>query len=109
LRTSKSLLEQLARRDPTPFVHDVNVTERYGGREDVTEVRLRIQLLAQAGAEDPGVRALHMFALWYLGQRAEALLAARGSLRDLSGSIYADWPTQVSALDAELNTGSEEP
>jgi hypothetical protein len=102
-------LQQLARRDPNPFVHEVNVADRYGGREEVTAVRLRIQLLAQAGNEEPSVQALHMFALWYLGDRAEALLAAGGSSRALSGTVYADWPAQMSAVDAELKAGNGEP
>ena len=109
MRTSARLLEQLARRDPNPFLHDIDIANRYGAVERSREVRLRTRLFAQANAGVASAEALHIFTLWHFGERDEAVGAAAGSSRDLTGSVYADWPAKISAAEAAVNTVDEQP
>lgn len=109
MRTSSSLLEQLARRDPNPFAHDLNVTERYGQTEGARQVRLRAQLWAQGAGDAAGREALHLLVLWYLGERDEAEACAARFARDFAGSIYADWPVKIVEANAAVEAADEEP
>jgi hypothetical protein len=109
MRTSATLLTQLTRRDRNPFLHDLRISERYGTTEEARQVQLRAQLFAQANSGIASAEALHVFVLWYLGAREEAILTATGLSRDFPGTIYADWPARMRAAETALNAEGEQP
>jgi hypothetical protein len=108
MRTSVGLLGRLARRDPQPFRHELNVAERYGSPEDARAIRLQTQLFAQGSEGVADAQALYLFVLWHLGDKEAAMTAAKGISRDLAGSVYADWPDMMAEAGGRASDAAED-
>ncbi len=96
VRTSFVVVEQLDRYEDNVFAHEVDLTDRFASPSDARALRLRAQQGAQANRQSPQAVARHVLVLWYLGERREALLAAR-SAESLADAKYADWPAKMQA------------
>ena len=108
-RTATVLVEQLARRDPNPFVHDVPVAERYPSQEDLRSVRLGVQTFAERQGGFAHAEALRIFTLWHLGQRDEAEVLASSVSVTLAGTPFVNWPAQLRAMRAQLRGATDLP
>ncbi len=101
MRAAHTVLLQLNRRDPNPFLHDVNVAEVLGDRERIALLRLRAQVASDAPARNPDVAAMHAFVAWYLGDRPAALVVADAIAKESPGSPWDEWPGKMrAAIDA---------
>ncbi len=94
-RTALAVLGELIRRDPNPFIHDLDLTPAYGDAAEARRVRAQTQWQANAADQDADPRALHAFVLWYLGEQDEAVPAATALVRDIPHTAYVDWPAQM--------------
>ena len=97
MRTSMVLLDQLCRRDPNPFAHQLRIGEYYEDPVEARQVIIRSQLFARSGSRGAGASALNAFVLWYVGEWEEAQSAAAHLARDHGDSPYAHWPTLMEA------------
>ncbi len=109
VRTAIAALDDLNRRTQNPFSSDLDLTERIASVEEARRVRLESQWLAQAEKDDPQAIALHLFILWYLGERQEAILTARAASAMLADTAYADWPAKMQSAQAALAPAGEAP
>lgn len=98
MRTSMLVLEGLVRREPNPFLRELDVASRYGEQEEIQRVRLQVRLFAQGNSDRPTAQALRVLALWYLDERDEAIRNAVELARAEPGTMYAEWPTHMRAL-----------
>ena len=90
-RTSMVLMNQLHRRDPNPLGHDLSGRLVYKDPVEALQVEIRIRLFARSSGGVADAAALHVFVLWYLGQREEAKVAASNLAREHADSPYARW------------------
>ncbi|MGB2985044.1 MAG: hypothetical protein WBE26_04100 [Phycisphaerae bacterium] len=97
-RTAGAVLGELTRRDVNPFLAHLNLTEAYGNAAEAHQVRLRLRLQAYTGGDNPHLRALYALALWYLGERDEAILVATNLARDFPSRGYVDWPAKMRTM-----------
>ncbi len=96
-RTAIAVLGELIRRDRNPLHYDLILTDAYGDASEARRVRVQAQLRASIAGDSADHRALHVLALWYLGEQDEAVVAASSLVRDLPGTAYADWPAKMRA------------
>ncbi len=109
MRTAASLVEQLARRDPNPFAHDVRLADRYPDGDDLREMRLAVQLFARRNSDVVLAEALRIFVLWHLDERDEAILLATSSSRELTGTAFGDWPVRIREAPAARSGEIDQP
>lgn len=109
MRTSVTLLRQLARREANPFGHELNLHDRYGYPVEAREARIRCQLFSQTGDDVTEAAALYAFVLWYMGEHEEAMAAATNLARKRDGTVYTDWVRQMEAAAADRQPGAGEP
>lgn len=100
VRTAFALLLELERRDANPFRHALNVADRYGGIAAAQQVRLTAQGIAESAEQSAEANALHIFVLWYMDRRDDALRAARTLAGRAPGRSYAAWPDKMRAVTA---------
>lgn len=104
VRTAFTLLMELERRDANPFRHALNVADRYGGVVGAQQVRLTAQGIAESAEQSAEANALHIFVLWYMDRRDDALRAARTLAGRAPGRLYAAWPDRMRAATAASPT-----
>ena len=97
VRTAFVLFVELDRRDPNVFQHAFPVADRYGGVVTAQQVRLTAQGIAESAERSAEANALHIFVLWYMDRRDDALRAARTLAGRASGRLYAAWPDKMRA------------
>ena len=102
VRTAVAVMGQLVRRDPNPFLHDLDLTSAYGDAADARRVRIQAQFQANAAEEGANLIALNVLVLWYTGDRDEAVSAAAALVRDTPNSPYADWPAKLRSARSVL-------
>jgi hypothetical protein len=100
VRTAFALLVELNRRDPNVFQHALPVADRYGSVVTAQQVRLTAQGIAESAEQSAEANALHIFVLWYMDRRDDALRAARTLAGRASGRLYAAWPDTMRAATA---------
>jgi hypothetical protein len=102
VRTAVAVMGQLVRRDPNPFLHDLDLTSAYGDVADARRVRIQAQFQANAAEEGADLIALNVLVLWYTGDRDEAASAAAALVRDTPNTPYADWPEKLRSARSVL-------
>lgn len=94
-RTALATLSELARREPNPFVLDLDMRDRYATTTLARQVGFQTQAFVQDNSDLLAAGALHAFVLWFIGERAEAMRAASTIARDHPGTPFADWPAKM--------------
>lgn len=107
-QTAVTLLRQLNRRDWNPFVHEINLTQRYG-RKEAARVGVEMQLLAESETSNRDASALSVLVLWYLDRRNEALSTAVARARGPARDPYSDWPARMRAARETGNPPDDRP
>ena len=108
LQTAVTLLRQLNRRDWNPFVHQINLTQRFS-RKEAARVGVEMQLLAESETGNRDASALGVLVLWYLDRRGEALSTAVARARGPARDAYADWPARMRAAWEAGNPAGDRP
>ncbi len=103
-RTARSVLYEINKRDPNPFLYPLNVADILNDRRRASLLRVQTQVPTDAPRENPDAAAMHAFVLWYLGERQEALSMAQAIVRESPGSPYEAW---VSKMNASIAAGTE--
>ena len=102
LQTAVTVWAQLGRRDPNPFLHDLDLTARYGDAREAHRLRVQALLQVSPSSDDAVGRALFVPVLWYLGERDEAMVAARNLTRDFPDTPHAGWLAMMRDARAAL-------
>lgn len=94
--TAQVVLAALVKRFENPFASPLVVADRLGSGAFASELRSRTRLAVQVENPAPEVLALHTIVLWYLGERGEAIIAARRL--DAAGSEkFFGWADRMAA------------
>jgi hypothetical protein len=94
--TAQVVLAAMVKRFENPFASSLVVADRLGSAAFASELRTRTRLAVQVENLAPEVLALHALVLWYLGERAEAMIAARRL--DAAGSeVFSGWAERMAA------------
>ncbi len=96
-RTARSVLYEINQRDPNPFLYPLNVADILGDRRRAALLRVQTQMPSDAPRENPDLAAMRAFALWYLGERQEALSVAQAIADESPGSPYEAWVSKMTA------------
>lgn len=102
IRTAAALMAALNERDDNPFLHDLNIIERYETPAIARQLRARAgaQVDSIEMADKAGLTATYIFILWYIDRRDDAIRGATTLARAVEGRLYADWPAKMK--DAQL-------
>ncbi len=106
LRTAFVLLIELDRRDPNVYAHPLNVFDRFGNVIAAQRVRLSAQDIADSAEQPAEAKALHIFVLWYMDRRDDALRAARALAVQAPGRTWSAWPDKMRAASPITPPGS---
>ncbi len=82
----------LARQPGNPFVQPFVLAEKYQSSDAASHVLFQTRLFAERNATQVVPEALHVYVLWYLGEKEEALRLAAVLAKRHPQSPYADWP-----------------
>ena len=107
VRTAFVLLIELDRRDPNLYAHPLNVLDRFGNVIAAQRVRLSAQDVAESADQPAEANALHIFVLWYMDRRDDALRAARSLAVKAPGRIWGAWPEKMRAAPPIMPPGSQ--
>jgi len=108
-RTARSVLYEINRRDPNPFLYPLNVGDILGDRRRVALLRVQTQMPSGAPRTNPDLAAMHAFVLWYLGERQEALSVARAIAEESPGSPFDAWVSKMNASIAADSGAANQP
>lgn len=97
MRTALASLGALNLRDANPFAHDLNLAGHFPNELKARQLRLQTQLYAQAHQGADAAVALHVFLVWYLGERDDAMRAGRVLQQSKSKTTFASWPSKMAA------------
>jgi tetratricopeptide (TPR) repeat protein len=97
-RTAAALFTELLARDENPFRHELRMRERFGNVADPNTLQLQAGLLSRDDVQNVDASALYTFALWYLGQKDDAVRAAEALARRAPNRPYALWPVKMNAV-----------
>ena len=110
MRTALASLGALNLRDANPFAHDLDLAGHFPDEMTARQLRLQTQLYAQAHQGADAAVALHVFLVWYLGARDDAMLAGQTLRRSKSKTPFASWPSKMAAaLNAPAAEGPGSP
>ncbi len=108
-RTARSVLYEINRRDPNPFLYPLNVADILGDRRRAALLRAQMQMPSDAPRENPDLAAMHAFVLWYLGERQEGLSVAQAIADESPGSPYDAWVSKMTASIAADDGAANQP
>ena len=111
IRTAATLMAALNERDDNPFLHDLNIIERY--ETPAIAQRLRARAGAQVDsiemADKAGLTATYIFILWYIDRRDDAIRGATTLARAAEGRPYVDWPAKMKDAQSASEPSRIEP
>lgn len=103
-QTAYFSLETVQRRDPNPFRHNVKMATRFKEGTRGQQVRLAAAGMAEASGLSPEMKALATYVLWYLGEKDDALRAARSLVGSARSGMLSRWPELMQAVLAQSPT-----